>query len=318
MDHIQALAAQKARFFTPLLSEGARLRCDSIAFTRSFEHLEREYDRTEFAITKSQKFIPYDTSAPKGARTIKHRIITDLGEADFVDPMADDLPDIDVKGDEFEVETAGLGERYSWSLEELDAIALDPSIRLDVERKRSAREAMDRKHDEIAAIGSAKHGRQGFINSSLVPTVSPITGTWASATSDQIIADVLKLIDAPRVATLEHYPATDLLVGNAAWAILNRPRANTDTTIREWLLKNVDGLSSIDVWGRLDLANAGGNGPRLIAYHKHPKVLKYHCVNLFEEVAPQYKNLKAVVPCRGKTGFTEIRRPKAIAFMDGT
>lgn len=318
MDPIQALAAHKAKFFMPLLSEDARMRCDSIAFTRSFEFLEKEYDRTEFAISKSALFIPYDTSAPKGARTIKHRLITDLGEADFVDPYADDLPDIDVKGEEFEVECANLGERYAWSLEELDAIALDPSIKLDVERKRSAREAMDRKHDQIAAIGSTKHGKTGFINSALVPTVSPITGSWSGATPDQVIADVNKLVDAPRTATLEIYPTTNLLVGNAAWAILNRPRANTDTTIKEWLLKNIDGLKSIDVWGRLDLANAGGNGPRLVAYHKAPKVLKYHVPNLFEEVAPQYKNLKAVVPCRAKTGFTEIRRPKAIAFMDGT
>lgn len=309
-----------AKTFLPFLAATITMRCDSVAFARSFEFVEKELQQTEFAPTKSEQFIPYDTSVPAGALTVTHRLVTQVGQADFVDHYADDLPYVDVKAEEFSVDCKLLGEKYMWTVEELENVALDPTIKLDAERKRSAVDAMKRKHDEIAAIGSTKFSKKGFINATVVPFVVPVTGDFGgAATDDQIVADLKKLIDAPRVATKDNNQADTLLVDDATWERINRPYGDDkNTTIRKWLLENVDGLKTIAPWSRLNLADAEGNGPRLIAYKKTKEVVKYFSVVTFRELPPQYRNLKVEVPCTGKTGFTNWRLPLAAAYMDGS
>ena len=307
-----------AKTFLPFLSAAVALRCDSIAFARSFEFLEKDLQVEEYAPTKAEQFIPYDTSVPPGAMTVTHRLVSQVGKAKWVDGYAGDLPIVDVKAQEFSVDCRTFGVKYHWTLEELDAVAMDPTVRLDVERKKSASDACRRFHDEVAAIGSAEFGRKGFINATVVPLVTPITGTWSSATDDQVIADVQKLIEAPRVATLDNHQADTLLVGDLGWARLNRPYGDNKTyTLRKWLLENIDGLKEIAVWDRLNLANAAGNGQRIMAYKKSKEVVKYFSVITFKEEAPQPKDLRVDVPCRAKSGFTNFRIPLAAAYMDG-
>lgn len=307
-----------AKTFLPFLTVAAATRCDSIAFARSFEYVEKELQETEFEPLKSEEFIPYDTSVPAGAQTVTHRTITQMGQAEFVDHYADDLPFVDVRADEFSVDTKLIGEKYMWTVEELDAVAMDPTIRLDAERKKSAVDAMRRKHDEIAAIGSAKHGRAGFINSTVVPDVTPVTGDFGNATDEEVVADLKRLIAAVRIATLGNHEADTLLVDDATWERINMPYGDDkNTTIKKWLLENVDSLKKIALWPRLNTADTAGTGPRLIAYKNSKEVVKYFNVITFRELAPQYKNLKVDVPCYGKTGFTNWRKPLAAAYMDG-
>lgn len=308
----------KAKSFLPFLSEAVQTRCDSIAFARSFEHIEQELQETEFSPMLAEELIPYDTSAPDGAVAITHRIVTQLGQAEFIDQYADDLPAFDVKAEEFSVKTELLGGHYFWTVEELDRVAMDPTVRLDAERRRSAEENIRRKHDEIAFIGSTELGRTGFLNDANVPLVSPVTGTWSGATTDQIIEDIQTLIDSVMNATDDNHRADTLLVGSAEWTILNKPYGDAkDYTLRKWLLENVDGLKEIKRVSRLDLADVAGTGPRLVAYKKDKSVVKYNAVITYRERSPQDSNLKVKVPCYGKTGFTEWRKPLAGAYMDG-
>lgn len=315
---ISEYARLKAKSLLPFLSPEVAVRCDSIAFARSFELIERELERVEFTPTKSELLIPSGNfGASKGHKTVTYRVIEDMGQAEFIGHGVHDLPRVDLDAREHSIDIETIGVEYAWSIQELNAVALDPSIPIESERKRIAIDTARRKHDEIAALGSAKFNRKGFLNSDLVPLVSPITGTWSSASADNILNDVLKLFNAVRVNTADNYRADTLLVDDTSWTHFSKPRANTDLTIREWLLKNVDGLKTIEPWTRLNLANVAGNGPRAVAYKKDPAVVRYYNVLTLEELPPQHKKLDIVVPCYGLTGFTNIRRPKGIAYMDG-
>lgn len=308
----------QAKRLHPYLSESVQRRCDSLAFARSFEYVEKELNRIEYLPLQSEVLIPSGSfGASEGHKKVTYRIIEDTGSADFLDHHADDQPRADVNASESSVDMQHLSIEYAWTVMELDAVAADPTIRLDVERKRSAIDAARRKHDEIAAIGSTKFGMKGFLNSTIVPLVSPITGGWSAATADQVIADVQKLMDAPRIATGNNHEADTLLVDDTNWAVLNKPRANTDTTIRKWLLENIKNLKTIEPWSRLNLGNAAGNGPRAVSYKKDPAVVRYYNVLLMKELPPQHRNYEVKIPCYGVTGFTNIRRPKAVAYMDG-
>lgn len=314
-------SALMAKNFLPFLSLSIQSRCDSIAFSQAFEFVETELQRTEFEKPIEEELIPYDTSVPSGAQSVKHRVVTEIGHADWVDHNASDLPYVDVKVDEFTVEPKLLGAKYGYSIEELEASAMNPTVRLDAELKESAINAVKRKHAEAAAVGSVKHGREGFINSSNVPLVSPVTGNWTTtATQDEIVEDFQKLFFSIESATLQNHRADTVLLATELYDALERPYGdNKNYTIRKWLLENLKdrGLSEIRKYSRLDLANAGGNGPRAMAYKKDKKVVKYFPVVGFRELPPQKKDLNTNVPCYGKSGFTNFRLPLACAYMDG-
>lgn len=312
-------ARRRAQSLRPFLSEDAQLRCDSIGFARSFEYIEKELERVQYSPLMSELLIPSGSyGASPGTKTVTYRIVSQTGAADYIVGNANDVPRADVHATEFQIEVVSLGVEYAWTVMELDNVAVDPTIKLDAERKKSAIDAARLKHDEAAAIGSTKHGRTGFLNCPLVPLVTPITGAHAStATPDQIIADYQKLLDAPRVATDNIHVADTLIVDNSEWAVLNKPRANTDTTIKEFLLQNNKNLKTIEPWSRLNLANTAGNGPRAMAYKKDPSVVRYYMVQLMKELPPQSRDYEVVIPCYGYTGFTNVRHPKAMAYMEG-
>lgn len=308
---------RQAQILRPFLSPEVQQRCDSIGFARSFEHIEKELERVEYAPLMSEILIPSGSyGASPGHKTVTYRIISQSGSAEYIKGMSNDIPRADVHATEFQVEIEALGVEYAWTVQELDNVAVDPTVRLEVERKKSAVDAVRLKHDEAAAIGSTKLGRTGFLNNALVPVLTA-SGVFSGLTIDAMIAEIRRLLDAPRIATANNHQADTLVVDDATWERLNGPRANTDTTVRKWLLENIKNLKNIEVWSRLNLANAAGNGPRIMAYKKDPNVVRYYNVLLMKELAPQARDYEVVIPCYGYTGFTNWRRPKAAAYMDG-
>lgn len=312
-----------ARLYAAQMDPDVQTRLDSAGtavFARQFEFIEQEITRTEFSPLKSEEFIPYDTSAPAGTQSITHRTITQTGNAGFVDHYADDLPHADIYAEEFTVKVEDLGVAYFWTVRDVQRSAIDPTIRLDAERKQSAIDAMRRKHDQIAAVGSLRHGRDGFINSDLVPIVTAVNGSWTeSTTSEDIIEDILKLWTSIPTVTLDvEHPDTLLLPTAVHTLLASKPysASHPELTVLKWLEKNLDGCKEIGRWERLSTAGTGG-GRRMVAYRKGKDVVKYHAPELFAEEPPQRKNLKFVTPCHAQTGFTEVRKPLAVAFMDG-
>ncbi|HLV69011.1 MAG TPA: major capsid family protein [Polyangiaceae bacterium] len=312
-----------ARLFASMMDPGVQQRLDSIGtavFARQFELIEQEITRTEFSPLKSEEFIPYDTSAPAGTQSITHRTVTQTGNADFVDHYADDLPHADIYAEEFTVKVEDLGVAYFWTVRDVQRAAIDATIRLDAERKQSAIDGMRRKHDQLAALGSLRHGRTGFVNSDLVPIVSAVNGSWSASTdSEKIIEDILKLWTSIPTVTLDVERPDTLILPTAVHSLLaSKPYSENhpEKTILKWLEENLDGCKEIGRWERLSNAGIGGTR-RIIAYRKAKDVVKYHAPELFAEEPPQRKNLKFVVPCHAQTGFTEIRKPLAVAYMDG-
>lgn len=312
-----------ARLYASMLDPEIQTRLDSTgtaAFARQFEFVEAEITRTEFSPLKSEEFIPYDTTAAPGTSAITHRTVTQVGNADFVDHYADDLPHADIYAEESTVKVETLGVAYFWTVQDVARAAIDPTIRLDVERKQSAIDAMRRKHDQVAALGSLRHHRKGFLNSDLVPIVAPTNGNWTEATeTKKIIADIQKLWSSIPATTLDVEHPDTLLLPTAVYSLLaSKPYsdAHPEKTILKWLEENLDGLKRIGRWERLTTAGVGGTR-RIVAYKYGKDVVRYHAPQLFAEEPPQRKNLKFVTPCHAETGFTDIRKPLAVAYMDG-
>jgi hypothetical protein len=284
-------------------------------FARELEWIDSELTKEEFAPLKAEELIPFEKCGGAGVRIVTYQKVTEFGNAKFIGNGTTTLPRVDVAGTEYSVPVRNLGAAYAYTVFELLEIAENPTIKLDTARKEAAMNAIRRLHDATAMTGYSAFGLTGLYNDANVPVVSAITGAWATATADQILADVNKLTWAVYSNTKELYSVDTLLIPTTMGARFDQPRANTDTTVGGFILKNSPHVKKIFTSHYGETAGVG-NVPRVVAYLRNPKVIRYGANEMFAEEPPQRKALDIEVPCHGRTSGTQIRKPLAMAYME--
>jgi len=286
-------------------------------FARELEWIDATLEREEFAPLKSEQLIPYHPSGGPGVNTVTYRKVTELGLAAFIGNGTTQLPRVDVVGTEYSRNVENLGVAWAVTVFELLAVAANPTIHIDTERKSAAVNAVRRLHDKTAFQGNVLLGWTGLINDPNVPLVTPITGLWSStATALQIVADINKLTWSIFIATKELYEPETLLVATSLGQVLDQPiGVDADKTVRSFILANSAHIKKIETTHYLETAGVS-NVKRVLAYKKHPDVVRYGANELFAEEPQQAKGLEFETPCHGRTSGTQVRRPLAMAYMD--
>jgi hypothetical protein len=318
-----ALAAQIAAFISPthIHQVAPHLTLDAndltAVFARQLEWIDAELMREEFAPLKAEQLIPFHGAGGPGVNQVTYQKVTELGQAEFIGDGTTKLPRVDVVGTEYTRKVENLGAVYDYTIFNLLNIAANPTIRLDTERKAAALNAIRRLHDRTAFIGNSDLGWTGFVNDANVPLVTAITGDWAgSATPVQIVADINKLTWSIYIATKELYTADTLVIPTTIGEKLDQPIGdNADKTVRTFILETSAHVKKIETTHYLETAGAS-SAPRVVAYRKHPDVVRYGANSLFNEEPPQRVGLKIEVPCYGRSSGTQFRRPLASAYMD--
>lgn len=303
------------------ITAGTEIRFDAgetAILARQIEHIRARTFDIKYAEYKGRLFVPVDNSAPSGAQSITYRQWDWFGMAEIITNFADDLPRVDVLAKEFTAPVRSIGASYGFSIQDLRASAM-AGAQLDVRRATAARRAIESRIDKMIAEGDAEHGVTGFLNNTNVPLITPTTGSWAGATVTQIRADLNKLVNSIVNTTLEVEIPDTLILDNTSFQLLASLQLSVDndkTLLQSWLESNPY-IRNVDQWHRLNTANAGGNGPRIVAYKRDPEVLAAVIPQEFEQFAPQQRNLDMVIPVHARSGGVEIRYPLAIAYMDG-
>jgi hypothetical protein len=286
-------------------------------FARELEWIDATIMREEFAPLKSELLIPYHPSGGPGVNQVTYRKITELGQADFVGDGTTQLPRVDVVGDEFTRPVKNMGVAWAVTVFELLNVAANPQIHVDTERKTAAVNAIRRLHDRTAFLGNSELGWTGFINDANVPIVTGNNGDWAGdATPDEIVQDINQLTWSIFIATKELYEPDTLVIPTTMGQVLDQPLGdNSDKTVRAFILANSAHVKKIETTHYLEDAGVG-SAPRVVAYKKHPDVVRYGANELFAEEPQQAKGLEFETPCHGRTSGTQVRRPLAMAYMD--
>lgn len=291
---------------------------ETMALVRQLEFIQTEMFNIEYAAPKALEFIPLDTTIPAGAQTFTYREWDTAGRADVIANMSQDLNRVDLLVKEYPKKITLIGDSYGYSIEDLRAAAYG-NIALDAEKARAAKQAIDRKVDELLALGDTSLAMEGFVNSSAVPLTAGLTGGWLTgATPDQIIADVNKMVSKVVKDTLDLYHPDTLLVPLDHYNhLFSIPRSSqSDTTIGEFIIRSSPSLKSIKPWHRLSTAGAG-SVPRAVCYQKDPMVVRGVVPLPFEQQAPEIRNLEWLINCVAKVGGTVWYRPKAATYGDG-
>jgi hypothetical protein len=115
-----------------------------------------------------------------------------------------------------------------------------------------------------------------------------------------------------------HAPDT-ILLDSAAWGRITQAvdgLGSAGETIASVFLRTNPYIKNLDVWTKLDLADAAAAGPRLLCYKRDPEILELEIPQEPEQFPPQAQGLEFVINCHARVGGLRMSYPLACAYAD--
>jgi hypothetical protein len=276
--------------------------------------------------------VPIDSSGNEWMKSIAFLSLDKVGQANWFNHLAADVPFADVMLNKFEqgIEMAAIG--YYWTLEETgqEAMISGPTINRVMERANAARRASEEMIDRIAFFGDTTKGWTGLTNDPNVTiTGAPADGTgssalWSTKTANQMARDINLILSGVYTASLTTEIADTLLLPPDRFTALAQSLVTNTAVTGLNLVQQGNAYTALSgnpltirtVRG-LETAGAGGVA-RAIAYRRDPQILKLHLPMPFNFRSPmQVTALRFDVPGIFRTGGVEVRRPKSMQYLDG-
>lgn len=288
-------------------------------------HIERQVNEIVYPEIQYPGLIPVDTSAHPWAKSITYFSADKFGRAEWINGNADDIPlaGTDRTKHETAVHMAAVG--YGYGLEEISQAQM-LGINLAADDAMAARRAYEEFVDGVALSGNSEKGFNGLFDYPGVPSVSPDTGDWATATPAQILADFNKALIGQYTGTLFTSIADTVLLPMATYLLLASKPMSTDfpqDTVLAYLERaNVYAAQTgrrLTIRGMRGLDTVGESGSkRMVAYRRDPQVLKLH-IPMPHRFLPAYQAgpIRWEIPGIFRLGGLDIRRPLEVTYMDG-
>lgn len=331
----------KARIVQQVLADHDDIRQDAgltAAFARQLEYIFKEIYEIEFPDLKATQLIPLTTEVTPGALTFTYRMWNEIGKAQVIHNYGADAPNADIDAEEFPAPVITVGSSYNFSVVDIQRAAMT-NTPIESLKARSARRAIERLLESIAAIGSANEGVVGLTNAPGILGVSQVStgGNWltqianigaataaapasAVAATQGIVTDINAMINTTYTKTLTVHRANTLVLPPELYVALDTcPRSPAFTT--DSVLDYIKKVCKVDITDWVPLQNAGALGTvyksRVMCYKKDPDVLRLVQAQPFTQLPPQPKNFAWQVPCMAQAGGCMVIRPLAVAYMDG-
>jgi hypothetical protein len=305
---------------------------ESAFFARELEHIKSQTFDVKYPALKAMQMIPVAIDAGPGAKTITYQQFNQSGIMKIIANYADDLPRSDVFGKEFTSKVKSLGGSYGYNVQEIREAQM-AGLSLNARKATSVRKANDQAVNRIGWFGDASSGLLGFLNQPNVPAAvvpAGVTTTnvpWIGASPknpSEILQDmndaVTRIIDLTLGVEV---PNTMLLpVAQNRKISTTRLDSGTDTTIKEFFMKNNPEIQMIDFVNELknvSPAPSGGAAPTdvMITYDRSPEVLTLELPQPFEQFPAQERNLEFVIPAHSRIGGVIVYYPLAIDIAEG-
>ena len=279
-------------------------------------HIESEVLRRPYPEIKYSRMIPVDTTANPFALSVTHFSQDSVGKAKFINGKGDDIPLVNIKGTKFEqtVNMAGVG--YSFSLEEIGTAQMMGQS-LSNEGALAARTAYEQFVDEVAFVGDAALGVEGFYNMTGITTAAA-GATFAASTPDAVLTIINTALTAIETASLGIEVANTIVLPLKVGGTMERRLADgSDTTILDFIMRanrytrQTRLPLSIEFDWRLDALN------KMVVYRRDPQVLKMHMPMPLRFIPPQAVNLEIKTLGMFRFAPVNIRRPVAVRYVSG-
>lgn len=302
-----------------LMAAGIRYDANETAvFSRQLEDIESRLFEVKYPEGHGVEAVPLLTSIDPGSASYTYRAFDYAGQALRSSDYSEDAPRVDLQGLEVTHKLHSYRDSYGYSIQDLREAA-KANLPLERQRADAARSVLMRKLDEVIWVGDSEVNVTGLANNALVSLVSVITGTWATATAAQILADLQKLVSAAPSASKGVERPNALAVAISTYEILATKFIgdNMDKTVLDLFKKANPNITQIIPTYRLETADAGGTGPRAIAYTNDREKLEALVPIEFEQFPPIARNMAFSIQCHARLGGVAVRYPGSIRYMDG-
>jgi hypothetical protein len=305
---------------------------EGVFFARELEFVKSKTYDLLFPELKMTRLIPVSFEAGPGAETITFETYGMVGFAKVISNYATDLPRVDVYGTQDSVIVKTVGDSFGYNIQEIKANAM-ANKNLPTRKAAAARKAIEKKVDDIAlsayATDKINGGLVGLLYNAHTTkgTVATRGGhvTWATKTPAEILAD-LNAIVADMISLTNGVEIPDtILLPIAQWSLISTTplQAGSDTTIREFFLKNNPSITTIEWLAPLHNVNpvpstgAVANTDVMIAYRRSPDKLTLEIPEAFTQLDPQAQGLEYVIPCMARIGGVIIYYPLSVSIIEG-
>lgn len=300
----------------------SRYNCDaagSVFLQRQLEHHRSRAFEFVFPEFKGRKFVPVNNEMDPGAEIYQYKIHEQVGRAEFISDWSKDLPRVDVFSREAFKKVRSLGDAYGWNFQEGRAAAFARE-NLPERKVRAARRAVEQKLDDVLLIGDANQDMEGLFSLTGAGSVPP-TGPWASATFEDILADLHAISKKSFDDTNEIERADTLLIPTEIMGLLTTTYVGNEfgTTVLDLFMKTDPHIQNVDMSYRLSATGGHGGGAvnRVMAYKRDPEKLEAIVPQEFEQLPTEMKGMELVTNCHARTGGVVLYYPKSVTYMDG-
>lgn len=296
---------------------------ESAFFALELEHIKtKSYDVLRRDL-KHRMYIPVSFEAGPGAEAISYYQYDQVGVAKLIGNYADDLPLANVKGKKFVQSVEGIGIGFKYSLQDIRA-SMMTNKRLPDRQAKAAMRANAELEESLAATG-ASGLFNGFVNHPNIPiTQAADIGAgerrWVAGnkTADQINTDITTMIRKIVGDTSEvEQPNTVIMPANEYIYCSTLRITNTAETFISWLTRTNPWIKNVGTWDKvLKLADAGGDGPRVVMYDRNPDKVTLEIPQDFEILPVQPCGLTFLVPTHSRFGGVVYYYPLSACYMD--
>ena len=246
---------------------------DTLYFSRELESIKaRSYDIKREDLHARMVF-PVSTESAPGTETITYRQYDMVGSAIIVSNDGTDVPRSDVSGKEFSSRVYSIASAYGWNAKDVRRSRLTGRS-LESRRMMAARRALMEKENSLAFNGDAKTGIVGFFKNPNIPRLA-IGTAWASATADQILADLNAIADVPSNLTNGIENASKMFMSIPLFNLINKKRFTDGSgqTVLSAFLQNNSAIGSVEKLQECKSA-ADDGGDLIFAYTPDPEKLQ--------------------------------------------
>ncbi len=271
---------------------------------------------TLYVMNKVRDTFPVDSSVPPGAQTVEYRRLIDHGDLQEISSRGTDVPEVTYDAESDVYRLVSYAGAFSWTLDDLEAAAF-AGVPLSTEGLAVLNRAAERSFELVSLQGHVAKLIAGVYNDANPAVTVPTTGTWATATHDQIVFDCHDIIDAVFTANNRNYRPNRLLIPSVSWRYMAIRRANTDLNVMTALQQDFPGLQISEATSRADLYDAAGTGPRVMAYTYDPSMIKVVEPRRFTLEPAEKKGFAYIIAGRQKLGGCQMTMPLTVGYMDG-
>jgi len=280
------------------------------------ELFKYEYRDTPWA---SGELVSISTNVDAGAREVSWLTKGNTGSADIVADNANDIPTADIEGELNINKAYTIATAIQYSTQDIRQSRMQGLFDIASDKAVAAREAHDRKLDELIRLGDVPRAITGIVNASGSFHVTAATGTWATvATAAQILADFNSGYAAVYTGTTGVERPNTVVFPSTVWPRISTLQNSTasDASVLDYLKK---AYPEITLWrpdAGLDTAGDAG-GACVMIYNRDRARIRGIMPMALKPTPLEQKGLVFKMVFESRYAGLAIPRPRSICKLSG-